>query len=166
MQALRMLSHRKAGARRIILVIAEKRDRSSKVTISELLQEAQRQNTAIYWLTYSPFLTPFTNRPKTVADREKVEDRGTDPKNDERPLPPDMAPGSLFNIFTELKQRSKVDDADLLSRTTGARAINFLKQQALEGAIEAIAKEVHQQYLLSFQPDSGEPGLFHAIRSK
>jgi hypothetical protein len=28
MQALRMLSHRKAGARRIILVIAEKRDRS------------------------------------------------------------------------------------------------------------------------------------------
>ncbi len=164
MQALRMLSHRKAGARRIILVIAEKRDRSSKVTIAELLQEAQRQNVAIYWLTYSPFLTPFTNRPKTVGDREKVEDRGKDPKKDAQPLPPDMAPGSLISIFAELRHGAKVNAADLLTRTTGARAMNFLKQKALEGAIETIAEEVHQQYLLSFQPPPGEPGRFHAIR--
>ncbi len=75
-----------------------------------------------------------------------------------------MAPGSLISIFAELRHGAKVNAADLLTRTTGACAMNFLKQKALEGEIETIAEEVHQQYLLSFQPPPGEPGRFHAIR--
>lgn len=164
MQSMRMLSRRSPDRRRIILMIAEKRDRSSKIQMPALLQEAQRQNVAIYWLTYSPLLTPFTNRQKTVGDREKEEDRGKDKKKDAEVLPPDRAPGSLLSVFTELGHLAKVNAADLLSRTTGARSINFLKQSALEEAIGAIGEEVHRNYILTFQPAPGTPGQFHSIR--
>jgi hypothetical protein len=63
-----------------------------------------------------------------------------------------MAPGSLFNVFTELNHKAAVDAANLLSRTTGGRTFNFLKQSGLEDAIHAVADEVHRQYIISFQP--------------
>ena len=150
MEALRMLAQRNPGRRRILLLIAEKRDRSSKGNLSALLEEIQRQNASVYWLTYSTFLTPFTQRPKK-------DEKGN-------PLPPEMAPGSLLTIFSELKHRTRVDVAELLSRTTGARIMGFLKKSALEEAIEAIGEEVHRQYIVTFQPAPAPAGVFHAIR--
>lgn len=180
LQALHLLATRDPGRRHIVLVIAERRDRSSKVKLPDLLRENQLQNTAIYWLTYSTFLAPFTNKPKSVWDRmteEQKEDPARDPlkmqgrikypyPEEEEPLPPDMAPGSLFNVFTELGHKSEVDAANLLSRTTGGRTFGFLKQSGLEDAIHAVADEVHRQYLISFQPKLDTPGLFHTIRAE
>ena len=75
MQSLAMLAKRKSDRRRILLVIAEKRDRSSKVKFATVLHEAQRQNVLIYWLTYSPFLEPFTAKPKTVKSKDPEQGR-------------------------------------------------------------------------------------------
>jgi VWFA-related protein len=177
MEALRLLTTRDPGRRGIILVIAERRDRSSKVKLPALLQDNQLQNTAIYWLTYSTFLTPFTSRPKNVWDRmtdEQKQDRDRMQSGrikypwpeEEEPLPPAMAPGSLFNIFTELSHKADVDAANLLTRTTGGRTFSFLKQSGLEDAIHAVADEVHRQYILSFQPKLDTAGLFHTIRAQ
>lgn len=49
-------------------MIAETRDRSSKVKLPEVVERVHRLNTAVYWLTNSPFLQPFTVRPKTAED--------------------------------------------------------------------------------------------------
>jgi len=180
LQALHLLATRDPARRRIVLVIAESRDRSSKVKLPDLLRDNQLRNTAIYWLTYSTFLAPFTNKPKSVWDRMTEEEK-EDPKRDplgiqgkikypwpeeEEPLPPDMAPGSLFNIFTELGHKSDVDAANLLSRTTGGRTFSFLKQSGLEEAIHAVANEVHRQYIISFQPKLDAAGTFHTIRAE
>jgi VWFA-related protein len=180
LQALHLLATRDPARRRIILAIAERRDRSSKVKLPDLLRENQLQNTAIYWLSYSTFLAPFTNKPKSVWDR-MTEEQKEDPKRDplgmqgkikypwseeEEPLPPDLAPGSLFNVFTELSHKSDVDAANMLSRTTGGRTFSFLKQSGLEDAIHAVADEVHRQYIVSFQPKLDVPGLFHTIRAE
>jgi VWFA-related protein len=176
LDALHLLATRDPGRRRIILVIAERRDRSSKVQLTALLREEQLQNTAIYWLTYSTFLTPFTSRPKSVWDR-MTDEQKNDPgrmqqgrikyprPEEEEPLPPAMAPGSLFNVFTELAHKTAVDAANLLSQTTGGRTFSFLKQSGLEDAIHAVADEVHRQYIISFQPKLDTPGLFHTIRA-
>src|SRR5271157_4642257 len=51
--ALRLLATRGSDRRRIILVIAERRDRSSSATLAALLRDARLQDTTIYWLTYS-----------------------------------------------------------------------------------------------------------------
>ena len=165
MQALRMLARRSAERRRVILVIAEQRDRSSKAKLAELLREPGLQNTAIYWLHYSPFLAAFTNRPKTVWDRMRVEERGRYPTPEqEAPLPPELPPGGLHSIFTELMHRTAPDAAGLLSVATGGRTIRFLKRNGLEEAIQAVAAEVHRQYIVTFQPPLGTPGLFHTLR--
>jgi VWFA-related protein len=156
MQSLAMLAKRKSDRRRILLVIAEKRDRSSKVKFQTVLHEAQRQNVLIYWLTYSPFLEPFTAGQKTLKSK--------DPHKDGTPLPPDMAPGNLLSIFTELAHQGKPDNSVQLTRTTGGRAIGFLKQDALEEAIQAVASEVHRQYIVSFTPPPAKSGQYHTIR--
>ena len=50
-EGLRLLVAREASHRRVMLVIAERRDRSSKTKLVDILRESQLQNTAIYWLT-------------------------------------------------------------------------------------------------------------------
>ncbi len=105
-----------------------------------------------------------------MSDEEKAEKHPTEGKHpfpspeEQMPLPPEMAPGSFLTIFTELKQRSKVDAAALFTRTTGARTFSFLKQSGLEEAIQAVGEEVHRQYVISYQPAPDKAGIFHAMR--
>jgi hypothetical protein len=56
------------------------------------------------------------------------------------------------------------DLSSLFTTITGGRTLSFLKKNALEQAIQLVGKEVHRQYILSFEPKGGEPGQFHAIR--
>jgi VWFA-related protein len=156
MRSFAMLANRKSGRRRILLVIAEKRDRSSKVKFPLVLREAQRQNVLIYWLSYSPFLEPFTAQQKRAKSQ--------DPGKDGEPLPPDMAPGNLLSVFTEMAQQGKPDNSVELTRATGGRALRFLKKEALEEAIQAISGEVHRQQIVSFTPPAGKAGEYHVIR--
>src|ERR1700693_493404 len=74
-QALLMLDHRPPGRRRIILMIAERRDRSSQLKLPEVMEQIERLNAAVYWLTYSPFLQPFTVKPKTAEDQKPEDER-------------------------------------------------------------------------------------------
>lgn len=168
-EALHVLAARDPARRKILLAIAQSRDQGSKTKLDELLRDPALQNTTIYWLTYSTFLAPFTNKNKTKGDRlteEEKKDPWRDKSHDGEGLPPDIAPGSLVNIFTALAARAKVDAAGLLSRTTGGRTFAFLTQSSLEDAIHAVADEAHQQYIVSFQPKPDEPGVFHALRAE
>ena len=175
LEALRLLAMRNPSRRRVLLAIAERRDRSSKVDLTTLLHQSQLQNTTIYWLTYSTLLEPYTARPKTKWDR-MTDDQKNDPRRmhsskiplpeEEEPLPPDLKPGSLIDVIVEVAHRTKVDAANLLSQTTGGRTFSFLKQSGLESAIEAVAEEVHRQYIVSFQPRPDATGVYHALHAE
>jgi VWFA-related protein len=168
--ALGMLEHRPAGRRRIILLIAEKRDRSSASTLPEVAEQVEKLNAAVYWLTYSPFLEPWTVKPKTKedlkpeAERIKMRQCAWCPGPDETPVPADLGPGGPFYALGELIRLRQPDLADLFTRNTGGRTMGFLKKNALEQAIQLIGEEVHRQYILNFEPKGNEPGKFHAIR--
>ncbi|MDQ2946292.1 MAG: VWA domain-containing protein, partial [Acidobacteriota bacterium] len=169
-QALLMLEQRPPGRRRIILMIAEKRDRSSKSKLPEVMERVQRLNAAVYWLTYSPFLEPFTVKPKTAedlkpeAERIKIKQCPMCAAPDDRPVPADVGPGGLIYGIGELIRMHRPDLAGLFTKTTGGRTMNFVKKNALEQAIQVVSEEVHRQYMLSFEPKGGEPGQFHSIR--
>jgi VWFA-related protein len=172
-QALLMLEQRPPGRRRIILMIAERRDRSSIVKLPEVVEQVQRQNAAVYWLTYSPFLEPFTVKPKTTEDlkpedeRIKVQKCALCPAPDDTPVPPDLGPGGYLYGIQELIRLHTPDLSGLFTKTTGGRSLSFLKKSALEQAIQLVSEEVHREYILSFQPRDtalGDPGTFHAIR--
>ncbi|MDQ6706417.1 MAG: VWA domain-containing protein, partial [Acidobacteriota bacterium] len=170
LQGLRMLEQRPPGRRRILLIIGEKRDRSSKAKLPEVMERVQRINAAIYWLTYSPFLQPFTVKPKTAedlkpeAERIKIKKCATCPSPDDTPVPADLGPGGWLYGAGELIRLRQPDLSSLFTTTTGGRTSNFLKKNALEQAIQLVSEEVHRQYMLSFEPKGGEPGTFHEIR--
>jgi VWFA-related protein len=169
-QALAMLGERPAGRRRIILMIAERRDRSSVAQLPDVMEQVQRLNATVYWLTYSPFLEPYTVRPKTAedlkpeAERIKIRQCALCPPPDNTPVPPDLGPGGLIYGIGELFRLHEPDLSRLFTNTTGGRTLGFLKKNALEQAIQLVGEEVHRQYILSFEAKGGEPGKFHAIR--
>jgi len=169
-QALRMLEQRPAERRRIILMIAERRDRSSATKLPEVVERIQRLNATVYWLTYSPFLEPFTVRPKTAEDlkpeaaRIKIKQCAFCQPPDDTPVPADLGPGGLIYGMGELLRLHQPDLSRLFTTTTGGRTLGFLKKNALERAIQLVSEEVHRQYILTFEPKGGEPGKFHAIR--
>jgi VWFA-related protein len=169
-QGLLMLERRPRGRRPIILMIAEKRDRSSKAKLSEVMERTQRLNVAVYWLTYSPFLQPFTVKPKTAedlkpeAERIKVQKCAVCPAPDDTAVPPDLGPGDWLYGIGELMRLHEPDLSSLFTKTTGGRTRSFLKKNVLEQAIQQVSEEVHRQYILSFEPKGVEPGTFHAIR--
>jgi VWFA-related protein len=169
-EALLMFEKRPPGRRRIILMIAEKRDRSSNAKLPDVMEQVERLNAAVYWLTYSPFLEPFTVKSKTAedlkpeAERIKVQQCGLCPAPDGKAVPPDIGPASPVYAIGELVRLHKPDLASLFTSTTGGRTLNFLKKKSLEQAIQLVSEEVHRQYILSFEPKGGEPGTFHAVR--
>jgi VWFA-related protein len=170
LQALRILERRPPGRRPIILMIAEKRDGSSTTKLSEVMERIQRLNVAVYWLTYSPFLQPFTVKPKTAedlkpeAERIKVQKCALCPAPDDTAVPPDLGPGNWLYGIGELMRLHEPDLSSLFTKNTGGRTRSFLKKNALEQAIQQVSEEVHRQYILSFEPKGAEPGTFHAIR--
>jgi hypothetical protein len=165
-----MLEGRPAGRRRIVLMIAEKRDRGSDVKLPEVMEQVQRLNASVYWLTYSAFLQPFTVRPKTAADlkpeAERIKRRKCDacPDPDDTPVPPDLGPGGWLHALGELARMRQPELPRLFTATTGGRTLSFLRKKALEEAIQLVGEEVHRQYILSFEPKGGVPGTFHALR--
>lgn len=170
--SMRLFEDRPPGRRRIILAIAEKRDRGSNATLAQVIEEAQRRNVAIYWLTYSPFLEPFTARPKQGPDPSKPDtaDVVMPPcpscaKPKDVALPPDLGPGGLIYGLGELFRLKKPDLADLFTRNTGGRTAAFLKKSGLEDTIRMIGEEVHRQYILTFEPKGGVAGQYHVLRA-
>jgi VWFA-related protein len=155
-EALRQFGRRPHENRRVLLVVAERHDRSSKLKLPAIVQAAQRQNVLVYWLTFSPFVTSFTARQKTV--------KSLDPKKDGEPIPREVAPGSFLSILPEIAHNLQGDAADELTRTTGGRSLSFVRKDGLEEAVQSIGGEIHRQYIVSFQPPKSEPGAYHAIR--
>lgn len=164
-KALDMLAHRKPGRRLIVLMISESRDRSSQVKLPDVVQQVQHLNAAVYWLTYSTTLSQYTDRRvTTIGDVEDPAEKGKDKKKDETVLPGDTPPMNLLAPFTALAHLTRPNLAELFTRLTGAGESAFLTKGALESAIHAIGEEIHRQYILTFPPAAGEPGLFHTIR--
>jgi hypothetical protein len=165
-----MLQKRPPQRRRIVLIIAEKRDRGSEDGLADIAERVQRLNATVYWLTFSPFLQPFTEKPKTMedlkpeAERIKVSKCALCTAPDDRAAPLDLGPGGLNYALGELFRLKKPDLSTIFPAATGGRSAGFLKKKALEDTVQRIAEEVHRQYILSFVPAKSEPGEFHKLR--
>ena len=164
-KALDMLAHRKPARRPIVLMICESRDRSSEAKLPDVAAQAQRLNAAVYWLTYSTTWAQYTDRHVTTyGDIEDPKGKGKDKEHDETPVPSGPPPMDLLAPFKELAHLTRPNLSDLFTRSTGGQQIDFLTKASLESAIHNIGDEIHRQYILTFTPAGGEPGLFHAIR--
>ena len=140
--ALNLLAHREGDRRRVVLLISEKHDRTSKTHLEEALARAQRVNVTVYSVTFSPFLAPFTNREPTPATSDM----------------------NLTGVFTEMKHAGHKDVAGAFASSTGGREFSFVRKKGLEEAVQKVGEDLHGQYLISFQPHDLRPNEFHRIR--
>ena len=173
-QALVMLERRPPGRRRIILMIAEKRDRASAAKLPEVMERVNRLNAAVYWLTYSPFLQPFTVKPKTAEDlkpeAERIKLRQCDvcPAPDDTPVPPDLGPGGLIYGIGELIGLQRAGSFDALHEDHRRTKPGFPEEECI-GANDSTgerrgASPVHSQLraegrragIISCHPGDGE----------
>jgi len=141
-EAIRMLSGRPAGDRRLILTISESRDRGSKAPFAEVLLDAQQSNASIYTLSYSAYLTPFTTKASEY-------------------VPPNS--GGLLLAITETARLGKHNIAEALATNTGGRHLSFETLKGLETDLVNVGKEVHHQYLVSLTPDADQEPTYHAV---
>jgi len=144
--ASQMLAARDTARRRVVLVISEAKDRSSKTSITDLATELQRNNVCVYAVTYSRFITAWTQ------------------KNEQAPPPGTGQTVDLLAFFSVLKQVGQSSSTTPLAELTGGRTFHFVRQGALEQALTRIGEDLHSQYVLSFQPEGVAAGEFHSIR--
>jgi VWFA-related protein len=144
-QAVRMLAARPANRRRVLLLIGETRDRSSRSKLQDAVTLAQEENVTVYTLSYSAFLTPFTAKPGAI---------------------PNPGAFDLLAVFREIARLAKTNAAEAFSKYTGGSHLSFLKQKGLERAVSRIGEELHSQYLLSFTASADSVVEFHSIEVK
>jgi VWFA-related protein len=173
-QAFQMLAERPVARRRILLMIGEKRDRGSTAKLADVAAMAEKINATVYWLTFSPFLEPFTVKPKTKEDLKPEAERIKRPKcpwcpePDTTAVPFDAGPGNAIYAIGELARLHEPDLPPIFAKETGGHVLGFVRKAALESTIQKIGEEIHRQYVISFEPksanDSRDEGAFHSIR--
>jgi len=170
-ESVRMLKRRPPDQRRVIVLIAEKRDKSSEGHLREALTAAQFANVAIYSLDISSVVAGLTAKalpppPPPIPTTAQHIPAGA-------PLTPTTVDqiynGSnaipLFvNIFKSVKSVFVDDALDVFTRYTGGKEYSFVSQRDLEKITSALGAELHSQYLLSYTPSNLHEGGFHEIK--
>ncbi len=124
--------------RKVLLLIAESRDRSSKAHLDDVLQAVERDGIEIFAASYSAYASALTAKPGE--------------------LPPPSEP-NYTAVFNELARLGKTNDLQALTQATGGSDYPFLKERAIERAVEKLGVEVHSQYILSFPPSPQHKGM-------
>jgi len=131
--ALRMKDRK---GRKVVLLVSETRDRGSEARLQHVIEAVAREGVEVFAAPYSASGTTWIAKPED--------------------LPPPSAPDYLA-VFNELFRLAKTNDTQALTRATGGSEYPFLRERALEKAVEALGAEVHSQYILSFPPAAGAP---------
>jgi VWFA-related protein len=184
-RAIRLFETRPLARRRVILLIAEKHDRSSQSHVEQVVAAAQKANITIYPVTFSPSFTPYTAKaptycnpppqPRLDKDVRKCRDCSREcgmcarqcfrDEDDPPELPPAGPPDmNLLAVFVELKRLAQTNLASAFANSSGGVETGFLRKEGLEKALEKIGTDLHTQYLISFQPDANSIAGFHKIR--
>jgi VWFA-related protein len=169
LKAVGMLKNRPTDRRRVILQIAENRDKGSSSHPREVLTEAEMNNVVIYSMNVSQLLAALTS---------------TAQPNRPDPRPPGgswVAPGvtstattesqmnmgnwvpALKDVFDAAKGVFVKDPLDVYTQYTGGRQCGFKSDKALANCVAQIGEELHSQYLLSYTPTNIADAGFHRI---
>jgi VWFA-related protein len=170
--SIRMLTKRPRDRRRVLLLIAEKRDKGSELRLREALTQAQFANIAIYSLDISTVVAALTDkgmppRPPPIPP-EAIYQPGGGGIATPTTVDQNYYNGNYIPIFVDIFKATKslfVDDTlDVFTRFTGGREYSFIGERSLEKAVSGISEELNSQYLLSYSPNNQTEGGFHDIK--
>jgi VWFA-related protein len=143
--ASNLLEWRENHYRRAILLISETRDHGSHATAQEVIEELGRTNTVVNSVAYSPARDQFLSQLKSDAGG------GSTGTMDLLPL--------LFMAINAMRDNASSELATL----SGGEYINFTTRKGFDHALGHLANQLHNFYLLSFQPQGNPAVGYHAI---
>jgi VWFA-related protein len=171
MEGINMLKKRDLQRRRVLLLIAERRDKGSGIRVREVLEAAEFANVVIYSLDISSVIagltgTPMPPRPPSIpAEAQHSPANGDMTPNiiDQNYYTGNYIP-MFVDIFKSVKSVFVEDAVVVFTRFTGGKEYSFISEKSLERAVEGISQEIHSQYLLSYTPNNQADGGFHDIK--
>jgi Ca-activated chloride channel family protein len=149
-----LLAAKGGPARRVIVLVSESRDLQSKEHFSEVVVKAQRNDIAIYTISYSAWTTAFS---------ERASDHPEPPSEPGRYNPDDHGGVNLLVIPTLLAQLAKTNVAEAFAQSTGGSHQKFTTLHGLETQLTVIGTEIHNRYTLAFTPSAFEPAGYHEL---
>jgi VWFA-related protein len=169
--SVRMLKNRPPDRRRVLLLIAEKRDKGSELRLRECLTETQFANVAIYSLDISTIVAALTDKgipPRPPSIPPEAQHMPGGGASTPTTIDQNYYMGNYIPVFVDIFKAVKsvfVDDTlDVFTRFTGGREYSFVGERSLEKAVSGISDELHSQYLLSYSPNNQTEGGFHEIK--
>jgi VWFA-related protein len=177
MESINLLRNKPANRRRVILLLAEPRDRGSEIKVRQVLAEAQFKDVIIYQINISRFMSTWTNRTAPMPRPPAVPAAAGHSMAGGGALNPTTqmqnsgyANGNVMPAFVEIFRQAKalfVDNpAEAYTRWTGGREYAFATQNALEQAVSDLGNEIHSQYLLTYRVPPDAEGGYHDIEVK
>jgi VWFA-related protein len=160
---------RRTDMRRVLLLISESRDRGSETGLETALVAAEAAGVTVYAATYSAITTAFITRPSDRHPNDGAKgpelprrEPESPPGRERVPIPPPSSRVDIPGAIGELVRLGRTNTTQALASRTGGTTFPFTRQKGLENAIQKLAEELHTQYVLSFAPDSAEPG-YHRL---
>ena len=172
--------------RRAILLISETVDHGSEVKLQDALRAVSDTNTAIYSVAFSSSRGDVRHEASKLSDSTPGPEHGCfshDPKTDPT-VREDGSKGpseeskatQYYDCLAELLPPLRLakmaailgmnglrhNAPETVAKLTGGEYFHFHNQRDLERSLETISNHVPNRYVLSFQPQSPQPGL-HAI---
>ncbi|MHB8302108.1 MAG: VWA domain-containing protein [Acidobacteriaceae bacterium] len=124
---------------RVVLLLSETRDHGSRTPIKEVVRKVGRSNAIVYSMAFSP----------SRGDLFDFAHMGGD-----------------ANLLAPLKlaiEAVRKNAAAAVPRMTGGEYLRFNNGKQLDSEIGTLANQVHNRYMLSFQPSDATPGL-HTLK--
>jgi VWFA-related protein len=174
-EAARMLEKRPPERRRVLLLISESVDKSSEGRVRESLQRLEFANVIVYALNISRVYAELTSKP--AYPRPDPLPPGARHMPAGAPITPTAAAqmtgtqgyGANFaplvnEIFRSVKAVFVPNPLEVYTEYTGGKEIGFVSQTDLERAAQSIGREIHNQYLITYNPNNKNEGGLHHIR--
>jgi VWFA-related protein len=140
-----LLQERENHYRRVILLISETRDHGSRATPQEVIAVLGLTNTVVNSVAYSPARDEFLQdlKPNGYGSTHVMD-----------------LTSLLFMAINAMKANASSEIATL----SGGEYLNFTTRKGFDQALGHLANQVHNFYLLSFQPQGTLTPGFHSLR--
>ena len=144
-RANNLLEWRDNHYRRAILLISETRDHGSRATAEEVIAELGETNTVVDAVAYSPARDQFLSQLKSDAGGQCTNTM-------------DLLPLVLMAV-----NAMRENAASELATLSGGEYQNFTTRKGFDRALGHLSNQLHNFYLLSFQPKSPDAEGYHSI---
>ena len=149
---IELLQQEAGNFRRVVLLLSQSRDEGSRTSAEDLVRHLGESNTSVYSLTFPAPKPPPHSWGKSRAAK-----------------PPAFSPSGQVDEAVDLStplgvavKALQTNTADELATLSGGAHLKFRNEADFEKQLSVIADDVHNRYLLSFQPNSHQPG-FHTL---